>query len=36
MFLHIMVQYNPSNRVEKKLIVLYVYNGGLEYINKIL
>jgi len=33
MFFHILVQYNPSNRIEKKLIVSYVCNGGLEYIN---
>jgi hypothetical protein len=33
MFLHIMVEYNPCNRIEKKLIFFYVYHGGLEYIN---
>ncbi len=29
---HIMVKDNPKNRINKKLIVYYVYNGGLEYI----
>jgi hypothetical protein len=33
MFLHIMVEYNQGNRIEKKLIYFYVYHGGLEYIN---
>ncbi len=33
MFLHIMVEYNPGNRIEKKLIVFYVYHGGLKYVN---
>jgi hypothetical protein len=33
MLLHIMVKYNPCNRIEKKLIVFYVYHGGLKYVN---
>ncbi len=32
-FFHIMVKDNPKNRIKKKLIVYYVYHGGLEYIS---
>jgi hypothetical protein len=33
MFLHILVKHNPSNRIEKKLIIYYVYHDVLEYIH---
>jgi hypothetical protein len=32
MFLHILVKHNPSNRIENKLIIYYVYHDVLEYI----
>jgi len=33
MFLHILVKHNPSNRIEKKIIIYYVYHDVLEYIH---
>jgi hypothetical protein len=32
MFLHIMVKNNPKKMIEKHLIFLSLYYGGLEYI----
>jgi len=32
MLLLIMVKHNPSNKIEKKLNLFYVYHSGLEYV----
>jgi hypothetical protein len=32
MFLHIVIKHNPKKRIEKNLIILFLYYDGMEYI----